>query len=196
MQKLKAFNMTELMLVMMILGVILVLTLPLAMNIKDDDKIYAAYKGKAIKDVVDASEYALLKNRAKGFGNINIKPDGACPAGECDGDGYFLPNFALRKFFESAIAYKSECYQTDCLARNTGTIPGVKIQNGSVITFRYVPGCGGVPAETVFDCGAIYIDMNGDKKPNETNKDAYVFRIYQDRVVLDPYYHNQAEGTD
>ncbi|MDD3594630.1 MAG: type II secretion system protein [Candidatus Gastranaerophilales bacterium] len=181
MQRLKAFNMTELMLVMMILGVILVLTLPLAMNIKDDDKIFAGYKGKANKDIADASQYALLKNRAKSYSNIKMNDKDT---------GLPLTNDSqiLREFLSSTISYKSKCQgfgntEANCLKIAVADFEntyGLKIQNGEVIMFNYDnPGC----VETA--CGRILVDMNGDKKPNTIGQDRYTFTLFRDRAVID-----------
>jgi len=194
MRRYKGFNFVELMLVMAVLGVIIALTFPLLKNIKDDDDVYRAYMKKATQDVTDALSMALIKNRfvrdvsyLEKDGIVNDLYEGVNGVG-------------TRDFLNSAIGGKT-CAGTNCLSevkfKNSPTDPSKKVE----VSLANKPGIilGGSAALMVdtsvksIDVAEphksiyahIYVDMNGNKSPNQLCKDRYRFILYKDRVGLD-----------
>ena len=187
MRRYKGFNFVELMLVMAVLGVIIALTFPLLKNIKDDDDVYRAYMKKATQDVTDALSMALIKNRfvrdvsyLEKDGIVNDLYEGVNGVG-------------TRDFLNSAIGGKT-CAGTNCLSKvnfeNSPTDPSKKVD----VSLDDNPGIilGGSAALMVDKKNGtddiyahIYVDMNGNKSPNQLCKDRYRFILYKDRVGLD-----------
>ncbi len=187
MKRYKGFTFVELMLVLLVLGIIIMLTLPLLKNLKDDSKIYRAYMKKANQDVTDAVSMALIKNRA--FTGFNaLRPLADLPAGmagytnDADGAG-------IRTALSVAVAGR-DCEGTGCLTNNppVADAKGLILPGKSVMMFEYnkvdeqKDAAGNVTQEATY--GHIYIDMNGDKSPNEDCKDRYTFVLYNDRAVM------------
>ena len=190
MRRYKGFNFVELMLVMAVLGVIVALTFPILKNIKDDDDVYRAYMKKATQDVTDALSMALIKNRyvrdvsvLEGGLSANLPATIANSLNAEDGVG-------IRNFLNSAIGGKI-CAGTACMKSlpykktDTGTgkdlaedAPGIILGGSAALMVDKKDGTDDIYAH-------IYVDMNGNKSPNQLCKDRYRFILYKDRVGLD-----------
>ncbi len=201
MQKYKGFNFVELMLVMVVLGVIITLTMPLLKNIKDDDDIYRAYMKKANQDITDTISMSLIKNRAfTGFdklGKISYITGAS---------GYTADSTGIRTAIETAIngtqctGYSANNSDTSCVDNENKLIfkkgetvidtlenstPGILLAGKSVMLFVYEhTDVADDSTENEESFGYIYIDMNGNKSPNELCKDRYKFQLYKDRAVM------------
>ena len=177
MRKHKGFTFVELMLVLLVLGVIIMLTIPLLSNLKDDDKIYRAYMKKANQDVTDAVSMALIKNRLfTGFDRLGNIAAGVNTA------GYTATAEGIRTALSVAVA-GTNCEGTGCLATPfVANAPGLILSGKSVMMFEYAYTAATATEEATY--GNIYIDMNGNKSPNENCKDRYTFELYNDRAVM------------
>ena len=194
MRKHKGFTFVELMLVLLVLGVIIMLTIPLLSNLKDDDKIYRAYMKKANQDVTDAVSMALIKNRLfTGFDKL-----GSISGGTGTAD-YRANSSGIRTALEVAIAgkectgYSNSANVEPCVDNSnklvisesktlTNDTPGLILSGKSVMMFEYAYEDATTTKEATY--GFIYIDMNGNKSPNELCKDRYQFELYKDRAVM------------
>lgn len=183
MRKYSGFTFVELMMVLLVLGVIIMLTIPLLKNLKDDSKIYRAYMKKANQDVTDAVSMALIKNRLfTGFdrlGKVGKISGGTHTA------GYDTNAEGIRTALSVAINGKNCPLPdgTDCLDTPfVAGAPGLILSGKSVMTFEYKYAAATTTKEATY--GFIYIDMNGNKSPNELCKDRYKFELYKDRAVM------------
>ena len=177
MKKYKGFTFVELMLVLLVLGIIIMLTIPLLKNLKDDQKIYRAYMKKANQDVTDAVSMAFIKNSAlTGFdklGNIGWADNAA---------DYDANSLGIRTAITTAVNGKL-CAGKTCLNDPfVEDAPGLILPGKSVMMFNYNYTAATASKEATY--GFIYIDMNGDKSPNELCQDRYKFELYADRAVM------------
>ena len=184
MRRYKGFNFVELMLVMAVLGVIVALTFPILKNIKDDDDVYRAYMKKATQDVTDALSMALIKNRF--VRDVSYLEKDGIVNNLYEGTG----GVGTRDFLNSAIGGKI-CAGTACMKSlpykktDTGTgkdlaedAPGIILGGSAALMVDKKDGTDDIYAH-------IYVDMNGNKSPNQLCKDRYRFILYKDRVALD-----------
>ena len=194
-----AFTFVELLMVMLILGIIITLTMPLLQNIKNDDELYRSYMKKAIHDVTDATSLVFLREKYLiDFGSLNnLCSIYGCNAGSkyerCSAFGTCANATGLRSVYNLLAVPGTECTAaggggvekcfTDATAMpdDETSLPGIKVGNKTVMQFEYAPNLGATPPTY----GNIYIDVNGNKKPNKPCQDRYKFIIYSDRVVMD-----------
>ena len=202
MHKRKGFNMVELMLTMMLLGIIAALTLPLLKNLKDDDDVYRAYLKKANQDVTDIISMAFIKNKSKGIINFNRlgrKPHSSTTV------LYPANATGLQELFLTAVK-GSKCTGTACLAdlnfscttedkkcpaskevktavlSKTSPAPGIKLQGKTILMFKWEKITGTADNPATF--GYVFFDINGDKGPNQLCKDRYKFQLLKNSAKL------------
>ena len=198
-----AFTFVELLMVMLILGIIITLTMPLLQNIKDDREIYRSYMKKAIHDVTDATSLVFLRekyltdftaNSLNKLCSIYDCTNAGSKYENCSVGGSCANSTGLRAIYNLLAVPGAECTVAGgagvekCFADATAmpddatSLPGIKVGNKTVMQFQYNPD----PPANPTTFGFIYIDVNGNKKPNIPCQDRYRFIIFADRVAIDP----------
>ena len=188
MKKIKAFNFVELMMVMLILGIVITLTMPLIKNIKEDDDIYRSYMKKANQEVIDAFTMGMLRNPS--VRDMSVIPSAELPTSEtanCQ---------KIRNLFNDAINSIACNGNVGVVAGDNATCarnvvstdfpdnldlsdqPFIVLGGKSTMIFVYNDD-----APPIY--GYVYVDMNGNKSPNEMCKDRYRFVIYRNSVAMD-----------
>ena len=178
MKRIKAFNIVELMMVMVVLGIIITLTMPLLRNLVQNEDIHRSYMKKANQDVTDAFEMGFLRN-----------PTTRDMAGVANAT-------ALRNIFNSAIngiaCTGANGDPAQCTSETlTGVFAFNDVNGQNVVAGQPYVVTGGKevmafviqnPPQNGIN-GFIYIDMNGHKQPNRMCQDRYRFIIQHDNTT-------------
>ncbi|MDD3149537.1 MAG: prepilin-type N-terminal cleavage/methylation domain-containing protein [Candidatus Gastranaerophilales bacterium] len=185
-KKPKGFTLAETLIVIAIIGIIASIVTPMLFGTTNQAELTAAWK-KTYSDV----NQALLLIKQDNGGTFSM----LC-ASESDASLCFRNQLSSKLNYIKTCNLKSvdgNCWSesgpTDVGQDNLDNNYGLILNNGTFFLMQYNPSCnwtswGGEVAE-IGHCGAITIDVNGSKAPNETGKDIFGISILKDRVV--PY---------
>ena len=74
------------------------------------------------------------------------------------------------------------------------TVPGAVLSNGAYVVFGWTTkDCSTVDGLGAFDCGSIYVDVNGSTNPNRAGKD--IFRLHVQSGGIIPYGATNGTGV-
>lgn len=204
MKKIKAFNFVELMMVMLILGIIISLTMPLVKNIKDDDGIYRSYMKKANQEVIDAFTMGMMRNpsvrdmsslaliagadNSHKLRNLFNDAINGLPCGKTFDKDYYDEHKDDADYVEkwdeddANVSCTKNRLSTQFPDINLANAPFIVLGGKSVMVFKDETAAAKIAAGIY---GYVYVDMNGNKSPNEMCKDRYRFIIYRNSVAMD-----------
>lgn len=171
----KAFTVSELMIVMAILGTIFMLTIP-EFYVNSKKQEYRAAYLKALNIVNNAYAEYLNGGMDKGdanTGNLSSKVNDPAYIGSTNSDGVTMTSSAdiVNKIFKKHI---SQNYITnDSTAFPGCPNSGVKFYaaNGMRFCVNY-SACANNSNYSDYTCGEMWVDVNGAKKPNSIATDA------------------------
>ena len=174
-----AFTLAEVLITLGIIGVVAVLTLPSVIQ-KQQEKITV----NRLKSV-----YSILSQAFARTIEENGTPDTWGMGGMYDEQSHIIMGNAFvpyLKLSENCIGQSSVYIKNNCSKKFTtpNQYSSIVLSNGVAISFRtYYNNCNSGSGITKDTCGAIFIDINGMKRPNELGKDMFGFFITKTKIV-------------
>jgi prepilin-type N-terminal cleavage/methylation domain-containing protein len=166
----KAFSIAEVLVTMMILGIIIVLTLPSVL------KMFSSKETAAWKRA-----YSVLNSA----GNRIVVEDNVFYKGLCSDNGHNC----LRDNFAGQLSIVKSCDSGSVLGNcwhNTGSVylnqspvtwdevrSGLVLNNGMLLSFTYEKSDCDAMKGTLATCGSVIVDVNGFKSPNQWGRDIF-----------------------
>lgn len=160
----QGFTLAETIVALVVIGVIVVITVPILLNNTQDKELVQKWK-KAYSTISNSTEKIN-----SGFDDLDL-----------------TNNFTLRTSYEKALNYIQEGYLHDlgtsqyCYYKNDSNsnvfnmdnVPSIVLSDGTVVAFYYAStDCSWNPSGLTV-CGLMYVDVNAKKPPNMFGKDLY-----------------------
>ena len=172
MKKKKAFTLSEVLIVLAIIGVVAALTMPMLMNNYQKTQQIVALK-KVYSQISDAVDRVMIDENAEKFTEVSL-----LNGDDADPKAFFKKYFRVSKFCapdDSASCFPSV---TSLDKSSTGNITNgddcVVVKDGASICI--LPGDGNHWTNVI-------VDTNGLDKPNIGGRDVFYFSIYYDGSV-------------
>lgn len=184
----QAFTLSEVLLVLSVIGVVSALTIPSLITNINDNQYKIAWK-KSFEDLSQVSQRMLADNRGSLSGmftsansmrdkfanylNVIKSCDSTTTMGNCwnnNGSGKLANGNIINNWNSYPIGQGTN-------ANNAGLV----LNNGSLLKFVFTDTACTVDY-TMPRCGAIYIDVNGFKSPNQVGKDIFGVHVVKDGI--------------
>ncbi|MDD3149285.1 MAG: type II secretion system protein [Candidatus Gastranaerophilales bacterium] len=183
-KKYLAFTLSEVLIVIAIIGVVAAIGIPTLYNATNQAEIVMAEK-KVYADFMQAATRLKIDNS----GDFT----GLCPTAY---DNFCMMNRFLEymKYIKTCPAntgsgncWSAEWYYTDggLITDSPTSHATAVLNNGAMVMFRYhettctVNTCSGTAC-----CGWLYVDVNGFKSPNKVGEDILHFYLYKDKLSI------------
>lgn len=171
--KKRAFTLSEVLLVLSVIGVVAALTIPTLVGKISDDQTSSAAK----------KQYSVLSqavNRLVATDGLWDSLDGNTMAINMRNSFSKYLSFIKDDIAANIFASKYYFYKNTALSGNmmTSTNPSVVLSDGSAWLFASTQNCSGGDGPGLTGvCGYVYVDVNGTKPPNMFGKDWIAFWI-------------------
>ncbi len=184
----RAFTLAEVLITLAIIGVVAALTIPVVVRNYQERQIVTSVK-KMYSQISQAVNLAQAKEgpiENWGWTTYTETYEGGAAVGEI-----LAPHLKILKKCEIG----SDCFGSGYKQLNgddytftaSNYCPGYKLADGS---FYFVATLGkdcnfktGTSKELMNTCGSIYVDINGNKKPNTWGKDVFIFNMTKYGVI-------------
>lgn len=182
----KGFTLSEVLIVLGIVGVISALTIPAVM--KDyKQRIYISELKKVYSQLSDSAQAIMSDEYATNFYNTNGGVPNACSDDNCTkGPGYFLNTYFKAARTNCGTGKDNTCVDNEYKSikgEDAGQIPEdyYCLQNTNSISI-----CGKYDADDGAQGSTKFIvDVNGLAEPNVTGRDVYVMKVLSDGSIVD-----------
>lgn len=182
----KGFTLSEVLIVLGIVGVISALTIPAIM--KDyKQRIYISQLKKAYSQLSDSAQAIMSDEYSTNFYNTNGGVPSSCSNGKCTkGPAYFLNTYFKAAKSDCGAGKGNTCVDNEYKnieGKDAGAIPDdyycVQTTNSISICGKFDPDYA-AQGSTVF-----IVDVNGLAEPNITGRDIYAMRILANGLIVD-----------
>lgn len=173
----KGFTLSEVMLVLSVIGVIAALTIPGMIQNLQDRQYKVAYK-KMYSSLSQATSQMVADNGGtlKGLYSTNLV------------DAYgnylgYLRKCAPSETYGNCWAKQGEFkYLNNSIIVGWGNEPGIILRDGTYLFIGNDPGSCNHAFGTLFECATAFVDVNGVKMPNKMGKDIFLIHIFEDSI--------------
>ena len=173
MKKKKAFTLSEVLIVLAIIGVVAALTMPMLMNNYQKTQQIVGLK-KTYSQITDAIDRLMIDENVEKFSETTLHDQSTA-----DPKAFFKKYFRVSKFCDDKTF--ESCFPTvTSLDKNTSGNPAngincVVVKDGTSICLK-ISDSGNYPP-------VFTIDTNGLSKPNIAGRDVFSFSVYYDGSV-------------
>lgn len=188
----KAFTLAEVLITAGIIGVVAALTI---------SSIVSHYQEKQTISQLKKS-YSLLSQAFASAINDNGTIDGWCERGDFDACSVIM-NDIIQPYFSvvrKCFSLDKKCFSYSFKQLNTSrtVVPHMKkyqflVNDGASFMIAAWAGdnytenwCRNSLSDTrnpyLYNCGVVYVDINGPKRPNVLGRDVFIFKIYKDGI--------------
>lgn len=175
-KKRNGFTLSEVLLVLSVIGVVAALTIPALVQKVNDDQYKAAWK-KTFSTMSQAHTLIMQEN-------------GGALANS------FTTDSSFRNLFKAKLNYLTTCDDTSCAAPSLKKMDGsadaysftnnLVLSNGSILSIFHVDSQNCTHSSHIgspVECGWIMTDVNGKTGPNQWGKDIYGIWVTNDRIL-------------
>lgn len=177
----KGFTLSEVLLVLSVIGVVAALTIPALVQKVSDDQYKVAWK-KAFSQISQATNM-IITNNSGSFMNLCADSDDNCLRDK------FLQNMSAIKTCDKGLTFNN-CW----MSTNPGATAasGMVLNDGSALIVRFESNSCSYTA--INRCAWFMVDVNGNKPPNKMGQDTFGGIFYRDRVA--PFGAVTGDGYD